>query len=127
MPIGINFIAAFVGVGGFLLGYDVGIISGVLAMDSFKDVFQYDDWQKGMIVTAFVVGCCFGGTAAEGVDLSASSPPLIPDRLSRSHLNLVLSCRRMMLLLHPRYQTSESRHPTPRNVPMPVPTVLERH
>ena len=64
MPIGINFIAAFVGVGGFLLGYDVGIIGGVLAMDSFKDVFQYDDWQKGMIVTAFVIGCCFGGTSS---------------------------------------------------------------
>jgi sugar porter (SP) family MFS transporter len=64
MQIGINFIAAFVGVGGFLLGYDVGIISGVLAMDSFKATFQFDDWQKGMIVTAFVIGCCFGGTAS---------------------------------------------------------------
>ena len=36
MQIGINFVAALVGVGGFLLGYDVGIISGVLAMDSFN-------------------------------------------------------------------------------------------
>lgn len=59
-----NFIAAFVGVGGFLLGYDVGIISGVLAMDSFKSVFTFDDWQKGMIVTAFVIGCCVGGTSS---------------------------------------------------------------
>ena len=32
-------IAAIVGVGGFFLGYDVGIISGVLAMDGFADVF----------------------------------------------------------------------------------------
>eukprot|EP01043_Picozoa_sp_COSAG02_P005353 COSAG02_NODE_144_length_34086_cov_65.390944_28_plen_365_part_00 len=64
MELGINFIAAFVGVGGFLLGYDVGIISGVLAMDSFKSVFTFDDWQKGMIVTAFVIGCCVGGTSS---------------------------------------------------------------
>ena len=41
MQIGINFVAALVGVGGFLLGYDVGIISGVLAMDSFKAVLEW--------------------------------------------------------------------------------------
>lgn len=64
VELGINFIAAFVGVGGFLLGYDVGIISGVLAMDSFTSVFKFDDWQKGMIVTAFVIGCCIGGTSS---------------------------------------------------------------
>ena len=28
--------------------YDIGIISGVLDMDSFKDVFNYDSWQKGV-------------------------------------------------------------------------------
>ena len=43
VQLGMNFIATFVGVGGFLLGYDVGIFSGVLAMDSFKEVFRYDE------------------------------------------------------------------------------------
>ena len=64
VQLGMNFIATFVGVGGFLLGYDVGIISGVLAMDSFKEVFKYDDWSKGWIVTAFVIGCCAGGVSS---------------------------------------------------------------
>ena len=44
--VGMAGIAAFVGVGGFLLGYDVGIIGGVLAMDSFQEVFKYNDWSK---------------------------------------------------------------------------------
>eukprot|EP01052_Picozoa_sp_SAG31_P007021 SAG31_NODE_330_length_17593_cov_4.817891_16_plen_92_part_00 len=57
MPIGMNFIATFVGVGGFLLGYDVGIVSGVLTMPTFKAVFKYDDWEMGYIVSSFVAGC----------------------------------------------------------------------
>ena len=40
---------AFVGVGGFLLGYDVGIISGVLAMESFQSVFTFDDFFDGVL------------------------------------------------------------------------------
>ena len=35
-----------------------------LRRESFQDVFTFDDWQKGMIVTAFVIGCCVGGTSS---------------------------------------------------------------
>jgi hypothetical protein len=64
MELGINFIAAFVGVGGFLLGYDVGIISGVLAMDSFKDVFTFDDWQKVSRAQCMLLRLCGSGPGA---------------------------------------------------------------
>jgi SP family galactose:H+ symporter-like MFS transporter len=65
--IGITFVCALVGVGGFLLGYDIGIISGVLVMDSFQCAFQYNDWQKAYIVTFFGVGCCCGGVSSSFV------------------------------------------------------------
>ena len=72
-------IAAIVGVGGFFLGYDVGIISGVLAMDGFADVFgtvavpgakpKIGDWDKGFIITSFVLGCLLGASSSSfGID-----------------------------------------------------------
>lgn len=61
------FVTAIVGIGGSLFGYDIGIISGVLDMDHFKNKFNFDSWQKGVIVTSFVVGNFLGALAANFV------------------------------------------------------------
>ena len=68
-------IAAVIGVGGFFLGYDVGVISGVLAMDGFKRQFNYpDDWARGFIVGAAVRGRMRrGGRAARAAAAHAAS------------------------------------------------------
>eukprot|EP00051_Salpingoeca_urceolata_P002467 m.50522 g.50522 ORF g.50522 m.50522 type:complete len:484 (-) comp12157_c0_seq1:211-1662(-) len=72
---------AFCGIGGLLFGYDIGVISGVLEMQSFKDLFQYTDWQKGFIVTSFIVGCAVG----------AFSSGMLGDRLGR-RWSIATSC-----------------------------------
>ena len=58
---------AVVGLGGFLFGYDIGIISGVLVMPSFLDTFPQvaaDEWVKGFVVTSFLVGGAVGSAAS---------------------------------------------------------------
>ena len=58
---------AVVGLGGFLFGYDIGIISGVLVMPSFLATFPQvaaDEWVKGFVVTSFLVGGALGSTAS---------------------------------------------------------------
>ena len=58
-------ITAIIGLGGALFGYDIGIISGVLAFDSFKNEFGIKDWhhhllEQGFIISSFVVGNMIG-------------------------------------------------------------------
>ena len=55
---------AFAGAGGSLFGYDIGVISGVLEMAEFKALFHMNDWSKGFVVTAYIVGCCLGALAS---------------------------------------------------------------
>ncbi|KAG2217892.1 hypothetical protein INT45_008068 [Circinella minor] len=53
--------------GGLLMGYDVGVISGVLIMPTFAPHFgmegdaQYQSQVKGNIVSMLQAGCCIGG------------------------------------------------------------------
>ncbi|KAI9259454.1 hypothetical protein BDA99DRAFT_538416 [Phascolomyces articulosus] len=53
--------------GGLLMGYDVGVISGVLVMPTFAPHFgmegdeQYQAQVKGDIVSMLQAGCCIGG------------------------------------------------------------------
>ncbi|KAK9670939.1 hypothetical protein K7432_017225 [Basidiobolus ranarum] len=58
--------ASAAAIGGFLFGYDVGVISGVLIMDPFEDRFGYahNSLLKGFIVSSLVLGCFFGSLAA---------------------------------------------------------------
>ena len=58
-------VTALIGLGGALFGYDIGIISGILALDSFKSAFHIDDWnnhllEQGLIVSTFVIGNLIG-------------------------------------------------------------------
>jgi sugar porter (SP) family MFS transporter len=58
---------ALVGLGGFLFGYDIGIVSGVLVMPSFLDTFpqvEADEWVKGFVVTSFLIGGAIGSAAS---------------------------------------------------------------
>ena len=56
-----------VGLGGFLFGYDIGIISGVLVMPSFLASFPTvarSPWVAGFVVTAFLIGGMLGALAS---------------------------------------------------------------
>lgn len=64
-------VAAFAAIGGMLFGYDLGIISGILAMPNFLDVMWpgsaddeelVDPLEEGFITTAFSIGCMLGAT-----------------------------------------------------------------
>lgn len=53
--------AAFLAVGGFLFGYDSGIISSTIALDQFKEYFQSpSDDISGAIVSSFQGGAVLG-------------------------------------------------------------------
>ena len=72
MPSFVYLTTALIGLGGALFGYDIGIISGVLAFDSFKLAFDIDDWsnhleEKGLIVSSFVIGNMLGALSASGL------------------------------------------------------------
>ncbi|KAJ9089251.1 hypothetical protein DSO57_1014796 [Entomophthora muscae] len=54
-------------IGGFLFGYDLGVISGVLVTDSFNDFFQpMSSMKQGLIVSMLMLGC-FVGSLISGV------------------------------------------------------------
>ena len=72
MPSFVYLTTALIGLGGALFGYDIGIISGILAFDSFKLAFDIDDWsnhleEKGLIVSSFVIGNMLGALSASGL------------------------------------------------------------
>lgn len=85
-------IGAFVAFGGVLFGYDTGTISGILAMDYWRDLFStgYRDIhghldispaQSSTVVSILSAGTFFG----------ALSSPLIADRIGR-RWSLIVSC-----------------------------------
>mmetsp|Transcript_16261 Transcript_16261/g.48710 ORF Transcript_16261/g.48710 Transcript_16261/m.48710 type:complete len:947 (-) Transcript_16261:1340-4180(-) len=51
-------IAGFAALGGFLFGYDLGVMGGALL--GISDEFGTSDWADGMIVGAAKLGACFG-------------------------------------------------------------------
>lgn len=66
-------------IGGFLFGYDTGIISGALVLIS--DKFQLEEWEKELIVSLTVVGAL----------VSAASCGYFIDKLGRKRVILVSS------------------------------------
>lgn len=63
------FYCALIAFGGFSMGYDVGVISGVVNMPDFIDRFgemnlqgiiELTDIRIGMFVSLYYIGCCFG-------------------------------------------------------------------
>ncbi|ORZ08710.1 and other transporter-domain-containing protein [Absidia repens] len=66
-------------VGGFLFGYDTGVISGALA--PIQDEFHLDDINTGLVVGATTFGAIFGGFFAG----------LLSDRFGRKYLVLFAS------------------------------------
>eukprot|EP00026_Physarum_polycephalum_P005564 Phypoly_transcript_05599.p1 GENE.Phypoly_transcript_05599~~Phypoly_transcript_05599.p1 ORF type:complete len:390 (+),score=44.17 Phypoly_transcript_05599:205-1374(+) len=61
----ILFVSIFSAIGGFLFGYDTGVISGVKAFASFKDYFHNpSNLMDSVIVSAVLVGAMFGAYAA---------------------------------------------------------------
>lgn len=66
--------AAFLAVGGFLFGFDSGIISSTIALDTFKDYFgNPSDDITGGIVSSFQGGAVLG-TIINMVSLAVLSP-----------------------------------------------------
>jgi hypothetical protein len=48
-------------IGGLLFGYDVGVISGVLVMDAFKETFVFSsETEKGLTVSILLIGAFIG-------------------------------------------------------------------
>ncbi|RIB05796.1 sugar transporter [Gigaspora rosea] len=52
--------AIFSAFGGFLFGYDIGVISGVLTMPHFRERFPSTPAVEGSIVSSFLAGCFVG-------------------------------------------------------------------
>ncbi|KAJ3268732.1 hypothetical protein HDV01_002336 [Terramyces sp. JEL0728] len=47
-------------IGGLLFGYEIGVISQVLGMPSFRSAFQLDSYIEGLITSTFLLGCTVG-------------------------------------------------------------------
>lgn len=60
---------AIVGSGGFIFGYDIGVISGTLS--TLSDVFNLSNYEEGLVVSILyagsIVGCIFGGPLCDRI------------------------------------------------------------
>jgi MFS family permease len=56
----IYWVACFSAIGGFLFGYDTGIMSSVVEIEEFTNLFNVTDWTKGLIVSVFQLGAFVG-------------------------------------------------------------------
>ena len=75
-------VSLFAAIGGLLLGYDTGAISGVLEFSQFNSLFNPSDWQKGLIVSLFQAGCVVGALGSN----------FLADRVGRNITIFVGSC-----------------------------------
>jgi sugar porter (SP) family MFS transporter len=53
-------IGVFASLGSFLFGYDLGVIASVVASDTFKEAFNPNDDEIGLVVSMFTTGAFFG-------------------------------------------------------------------
>jgi len=53
-------VGVFASLGSYLFGYDLGVIAEVVASNTFKDKFNPDDTQSGLVVSMFTTGAFFG-------------------------------------------------------------------
>lgn len=72
-------IACFSAIGGFLFGYDIGVISGILPMEYFRATFPSGPAKEGSIVASLLAGC-FAGALISGY---------LADKISRKYSMLV--------------------------------------
>nr|CAG8572707.1 6897_t:CDS:10 [Entrophospora candida] len=72
-------IACFSAIGGFLFGYDIGVISGILPMEQFRGTFPSGPAKEGSIVASLLAGC-FAGALISGY---------LADKISRKYSMLV--------------------------------------
>ncbi|CAJ0825815.1 9336_t:CDS:10 [Entrophospora sp. SA101] len=72
-------IACFSAIGGFLFGYDIGVISGILPMKHFREIFPSGPAKEGSIVASLLAGC-FAGALVSGY---------LADKISRKYSMLV--------------------------------------
>lgn len=57
-------VGVFASLGSYLFGYDLGVIAEVVASNTFKDKFNPNDTQSGLVVSMFTTGAFFGAMIA---------------------------------------------------------------
>jgi MFS family permease len=85
-------ISAFVAFGGVLFGYDTGTISGILAMDHWRDLFStgYRD-SKGHLDVSPSQSSAIVSILSAGTFFGALASPLLGDHIGR-RWGLIASC-----------------------------------
>lgn len=67
IPMFIYFVAVLSAVGGFLFGYDTGVVSGAMLL--IKDYFNLTNWMQGVVVSVTIISawfsCLLAGTLAD--------------------------------------------------------------
>ncbi|WP_057745076.1 sugar porter family MFS transporter [Liquorilactobacillus capillatus] len=52
--------SSVIALGGFLFGYDTGVINGALSFLSQPDQLNLNSTQQGVVSSSLIIGCCFG-------------------------------------------------------------------